>query len=101
MDVQTRWIDLPADSGRMAAFIAEPSTSGTFPGIAHFHVVLGITEDHKRIAIRLAAEGYVVALADYYHRVGYRLSYQFPSEIAQAREARESLTYYGVAADSR
>ncbi len=101
MDVQTAWIDLPAENGAMSLFVAEPAASGTYPGIAYFHVVLGINAQHQSVASRLASEGYVVAVSDMYHRVGYRLSYRFPDDMVDARATRDTLSYYGIAADSR
>ena len=82
-------------------FVAEPVEQATYPGLVHFHVLPGANEQHQAMAMRLAAEGYVVALPDLYNRISYRTSFALPDEREQAYAARKSLTFYGLAADSR
>ena len=101
MDIQTRWVDVPSETGRMAVFVAEPTGPGPFPGLAYFHVLPGINEQHRSMAARIASEGFVVAMPDLYNRMGYRTEFKPPAEREQAFAARRSLTYYGLAADSR
>ena len=85
----------------MAVFVAEPVGVGPFPGLAHFHVLPGNNANQQATAERLASEGYVVAIPDLYHRLGYCTSFRFPAQADEARAAAATLTYYGKAADSR
>ncbi len=101
MNVSTRWVDLPSEAERMAVFMAEPDTDAVVPGLVYFHVLPGMNAQHRSMAARLAAAGYVVAAPDLYHRLGYRTEFEFPGERDRARAARESLTHFGLAADSR
>ncbi len=101
MRVTSRWVDVPSENGNMAVFVAEPEEPGVYPGLAYFHVILGINEQHRSIAERLASEGYVVAMPDLYHRIGYRTEFKWPEQREDAFKASGARTYYGIAADSR
>ncbi len=101
MEVNTRWVDLPSEAGSMAVFVAEPDTAEKLPGLVYFHVLPGLNAQHRSMAVRLAAEGYVVAAPDLYHRLGYRTEFDFPREREQAYEARRTISQFGLAADSR
>ena len=101
MDVNTRWVDLPSEAGRMALFVAEPDTAEQLPGLVYFHVLPGLNAQHRSMAARLAAEGFVVAAPDLYHRVGYRTEFDYPRERDQAYQARQTISQFGLAADSR
>ena len=101
MEVNTRWVDLPSEAGRMAVFVAESDTAERLPGLVYFHVLPGLNAQHRSMAVRLAAEGYVVAAPDLYHRVGYRTEFDYPREREQAYEARQTISHFGLAADSR
>ena len=101
MDVETSWVDLPAESGKMAVFVAQPKGQGPYPGIAYFHPILGITDSVKETAQRIASEGFVVAVPHMYHRLRYRDEFKMPEERPLSREAAASITHHGVAADSR
>lgn len=102
MQVQTRWVDLPAETGRMAMYVAEPIEAGPHPGIVAFHAVLGLTEVWRDIAEEIASHGYVVALPDTYHRLGYRLEFpRWPEQRDEAFAASASTSYVTWAQDSR
>ena len=101
MEVKTSWVDLPSEAGRMAMFVAEPASGEANPGIAYFHGVLGMNAQHQKIATQLASHGFVVTAPDLYHRLGYRLTYEFPEQRPEATKARQTLSYWGLAADSR
>ena len=101
MEVSTRWMDVPSENGKMAVFVAEPAEAGRYPGLAYFHVILGINERHRSIAERLASEGYVVAMPDLYHRLGYRTEFHWPDEREQAFKAAGTRSDFGHAVDSR
>ena len=73
----------------MAVFVAEPDTAERLPGLVYFHVLPGLNAQHRSMAVHLAAEGYVVAAPDLYHRVGYRTEFDYPREREQAYEARQ------------
>ncbi len=99
--VETRWIDATSETGKMAVFIAEPTGSGSYPGIAYCHALPGINQQHRSMAERIAAEGYVVAIPDLFNRISYRTEFRLPDERDRAQAARQSLTYFGLAIDTR
>jgi carboxymethylenebutenolidase len=101
MDVRSGWVDLPAEGGRMAAYVAEPVGPGPFPALVYFHVVLGINQQHRGMAERIASEGYVVVMPDMYHRTGYRQEFRFPEEREKAFQTAATVSQFGIAADSR
>ena len=91
IQVETRWIDATSEAGKMAIFIAEPTGSGPYPGIAYCHALPGINQQHRSMAERIAAEGYVVAIPDLFNRISYRTEFRLPDERDQAQAARQSL----------
>lgn len=101
MNTKSRWVDVPSESGRMAVFVTEPEAPGVYPGMVYYHVILGINDQHRSIAERLASEGYVVVMPDLYHRIGYRSEFKWPDQREDAFKAAGARTYYGIAADSR
>ena len=99
--VQTRWTDATAETGKMAIFLAEPTGPGPYPGILYCHALPGINPQHRSMAERIAAQGYVVAVPDLFNRISYRTEFKLPDERETAQAARQSLTYFGLAVDTR
>jgi carboxymethylenebutenolidase len=85
----------------MSVFVAEPDGPGPFPGIAHFHVLPGIGQNQQDTAVRIASEGYVVAIPHLYHRLTDKTAFALPGDREEANAASRSLTYYGKAMDGR
>ncbi len=101
MDVKTEWVQVPSETGTMSVFVAEPVGPGSFPGIAHFHVLPGIGQNQQNTAARIASEGYVVAIPHLYHRLTEKRAFNLPDDREEANAASRSLTYYDKAMDGR
>jgi carboxymethylenebutenolidase len=55
-------------SSGMACFIAVPRTPGPRPAVVLIHERYGIVEHQRRLAERIASDGYVACLPDLFHR---------------------------------
>lgn len=56
--------------GNMPTFVASPDGGGRYPGIIFYMDALGIREELRNMARRIANHGYVCALPDMYYRLG-------------------------------
>ena len=97
---QTNYVNLQVSDGTtMQAYIAQPTGSGTYPGLMLFQEAFGVNGHIKDLAERFAKEGYVVIAPEFYHRsapAGFSASYtDFPS-VAPHMQA---LTVPGMEAD--
>ncbi len=72
-----------ADGTEMAAFIAQPSGKGPFPGLILFQEAFGVNHHIRALAGRFAAEGFLVIAPELFHRTapaGFTCDYtDFPS----------------------
>jgi carboxymethylenebutenolidase len=60
-------IEIPAPTGPLPAYLAEPSGDGARPGVVVVHEAFGLTDDIRRWCDRLAAEGYTALAPDLLH----------------------------------
>lgn len=74
MQTHTTIVDTSVDGQPMAVFVAQPSTGANLPSIVIAFEAFGMTEYIREIAQTLAADGYIVAVPDLYHRVGRLLN---------------------------
>jgi carboxymethylenebutenolidase len=71
-------VDLDTPTGPMRTFVFTPVGDGTYPGVVMFSEIFQMTSPIERIAINIAAEGYIVTVCDIYHEFeapGMALSY--------------------------
>ncbi len=101
MDVQASWVEVHGDSAPMSLYVAEPAQGGSYPGLVYFHIILGINEQYRPMARRLAGEGYVVAVPDLYYRLGHRIEFQPTPDRTERMAALQSLTDWGLTSDTR
>jgi carboxymethylenebutenolidase len=89
MDTQTTTVDVQVDGQPMAVFVARPTSSQNAPGIVIAYEGFGMTNYIQEVAEALAADGYIVAVPDLYHRVGRLLSVPYTEydDAAQADRA--------------
>jgi carboxymethylenebutenolidase len=70
MDIQSEMIELAAPGGRMPAQIARPTGARQLPAVIVVQEAFGLNAHIKRVAQRLAAEGYVTLAPDLFYRGG-------------------------------
>src|SRR5262249_33515760 len=71
MDTQLTLTSVPvADGTSMDVVVAQPVDGGPWPGILYPFESYGLTDHMVDRARKTAAEGFVVALPDLYHRLG-------------------------------
>lgn len=64
----TRETTIPVGPGRMFIFIAEPDGAGPHPAVVVAHHRDGVDEFTRRVATRLAENGFLAAAPNLYHR---------------------------------
>jgi carboxymethylenebutenolidase len=78
------------DDGELPVLIAQPETTdGRLPGIVLIHDIWGANDFYRDLAHRLAAEGYVVALPNLFHRQGPLVEETREAAIARSAEASQ------------
>ncbi len=65
--VRTSNVDLKVNGDNAYAFVAEPDDNAKHPGVVMIQEWWGIEPHIRRLAQKLAAEGFVVAVPDLYH----------------------------------
>lgn len=68
--ITAEWIEVPTDTPTLQAYLARPSTDGTFPVILLCHENRGLTEHIQDVTRRLAKVGYVALAVDLLSREG-------------------------------
>lgn len=69
MSTLTR-IEIPSTNGPIQAELATPDGAGPWPGVVVVHDALGLTDDARHSATRVADNGYLALLPDLYGRGG-------------------------------
>ncbi len=63
-------VEVTTTDGEMECFVAHPEGAGPFPAVIVYMDVIGIREELRDFARRLAGEGYVALLPDLFYREG-------------------------------
>jgi carboxymethylenebutenolidase len=78
MNLTEEVIDIPTPLGPMRTYLYRPSRPGKYPGLVLYSEIFQQTGPIKRSALRLASEGYLVAVPEVFHQhepLGTVLSY--------------------------
>jgi carboxymethylenebutenolidase len=70
MDTASESVAVRTPDGEMGAYLVHPVGSGPFPAVVVVMEAFGLTTHIKRVAERLAREGYVTLAPDLYYREG-------------------------------
>ncbi len=70
MDISSETVAVRTPDGEMGALLARPAGPGPFPAVVVVMEAFGLTTHIKRVAERLAREGYVALAPDLYYRDG-------------------------------
>jgi carboxymethylenebutenolidase len=78
MAVATERVEIPLDAGgTMGGYLARPEGDATLPGVIVYMEIFGINAHIRDVALRVAAEGYVVVAPDFFHRTGPGVEYGY------------------------
>ena len=105
MDTRADIIDTETSSGPMAILRKRSVAVGSWPKVVMFHDGPGIRNATHEFAVKLAAEGYDVAVPDLYHRHGRMIGFEpeqraaDPTIVDRLWELLRSLTDDGIQAD--
>ena len=95
MSVQTEMVEIP---GGMPAFVARPAGTGPWPAVLVIQEAFGLNGHIRKVAERIAAEGYVTLAPDLYWRggKGRTVAYQ---DIGEAIRLMQTLRDDEIVAD--
>ena len=89
-DLKTNDIKIDAGDVQVDAYLAQPSTEGTYPGVIVIQEVFGVNEHIKDVTRRIANEGYIAVAPAIYQRQapGFAVGYS-EEELAEGRKYKE------------
>lgn len=89
-DLKTDNIKLNAGDVQVDAYLAQPSTPGTYPGIIVIQEVFGVNDHIKDVTRRLAKEGYIAIAPAIYQRQapGFAVGYT-AEDLEEGRKYKE------------
>jgi len=99
MQTTSSTVQIATPDGTMTAHLARPETAGEYPAVLVIMEAFGLNDHIKKVADRVAAEGFIALAPDMYHRqanavVGY-------DELPEAIRLMTSLTDSLIVADVR
>lgn len=72
MEITKGMLEIQTADGSLPAFLARPAASGPHPGVVVVMEAFGLNDHIKKVAERLAAEGYAAVAPNLYFRAGGR-----------------------------
>lgn len=87
METSRKWVKINNQGLAIDAYVAMPTTAGTYPGVIVIQEIFGVNEHIQEITARLAASGYVAIAPAIYQRQapGFAVGYS-DQEVKQGRE---------------
>ena len=68
MPVQAEWVTTSTPDGDMRVYLARPEGTGPWPGLIVIQEIFGVNDHIQDVTRRFAAEGFVAAAPELYHR---------------------------------
>ena len=78
-------IEILTPDGAADGFLIQPEREGRWPGVLYLTYIVGINDESRSMARRLAAEGYAVLLPNIFYRNGKAPIFNFPFKIGDER----------------
>ena len=91
MDTVREVVDVTGPDGPMATVVYKPADGQRYPAIVVIEEIFGVNANIQDIARRFAAEGYVAAAPDLFHRAGRLLTVAY-TDFPGTAKLREGLT---------
>lgn len=90
LDIRTQSVTVSNGDLQIAAYLAEPTGSGSFPGIIVIQEVFGVNAHIREVTERIAQAGYIAIAPAIYQRQapGFEVGYS-PEELALGRQYKE------------
>ena len=100
MDVTGSTVELNTSDGTMEAYVAQPNDGGSYPGVVVIQEAFGVNGHIKKVAERIAAEGYLAIAPDIFHREAERIIpySEMPKAIATLQRVVDSKAMEDVGA---
>src|SRR6476646_10560163 len=88
--IQTQQVQISSGGLEIAAYLAQPSSSGTFPGIVVLQEIFGVNSHIRDVTERIAKQGYVAIAPALYQRQapGFETGYT-PEDIQIGRQYKD------------
>ena len=92
-EIRTANITIPNEDLQIAAYLAQPATTGQFPAVIVIQEIFGVNAHIREVTERIAKEGYVAIAPAIYQRQapGFETGYT-PEDIKIGREYKEQTT---------
>lgn len=86
-EIESQWVKLSNGDLQIDAYLAQPQTAGTYPGIVVFQEVFGVNAHIRDVTERIAKAGYVALAPALYQRQepGFEVGYG-EADLAKGRE---------------
>ena len=68
VEVSSKWVEVQNGDLAIAAYLSQPGSPGTYPGVVVIQEIFGVNEHIRDITTRLAKEGYVAIAPAIYQR---------------------------------
>ena len=100
MNIKGQFLTSESSQGLMDIYVASPESKERFPVIIVLMEAFGVNQHIRNVCDRLAAEGYLVAAPDLYHRFGRRIEVPY-GERKDIMPLLGKLTNDGIVKDVR
>ncbi|MBW4488651.1 MAG: dienelactone hydrolase family protein [Trichocoleus desertorum ATA4-8-CV12] len=89
-EIQTQQVEISSGDLAIAAYLAQPSATGTFPGVVVLQEIFGVNSHIRDVTERIAKQGYVAIAPALYQRQapGFETGYT-PEDIQVGREYKD------------
>jgi carboxymethylenebutenolidase len=101
-EIRTSYVQVPNDDLLIDAYLAEPTTPGTFPGVLVIQEIFGVNIHIRDVAERLAQAGYVAIAPALYQRTAPKFDVGYtPEDVQIGRKFKELTTADEILSDLR
>lgn len=102
MEIQAGWVTVPNGSLQIDAYLAQPTSTGTFPAVVVIQEIFGVNSHIRDVTERIAREGYVAIAPAIYQRTapGFEVGYT-EADTIEGRKYKDLTTADELLSDLR